>query len=461
MSLKLRTVHFDGKEIQFTASHIDTPESYVTVLVGKNGAGKSRLLSAMVQGFLRAYQGTALHANSKPAKFLLKYSIHGRELEVSDSGFPQGSNPQIDDLPTRVIATSMSPFDKFPIQQNGPGARNTRYAYMGCKPATPYAPHQIGKIASPILRAATKGPENWTRLSDVLGFLGFKPKITLLYHPMGSLDEIAKGGVQSIYTKITQPHIGYPPPLQPSTSDIEELRGAAIDILALQRSSNGKISLALNFERGDFPAEIEKLAKALALLSRYRIVQLMDCMLYKFGTIEVRLRQASSGEQATILTLLGIAGEIEPNSLICIDEPELSLHPEWQERFINLLVKTFKDFTGCHFILATHSPQVIAQLETENCAIVSLDENITYPSSDFAGRSADFQLARLFKSPGRQNEFLLRSIALVISRLGSSTEVDDQLHREIQWLRLIRPQISAGEVAAELIDGILLAIERR
>lgn len=56
------------------------------------------------------------------------------------------------------------------------------------------------------------------------------------------------------------------------------------------------------------------------------------------------IKDASSGEQSIILSILGIASKIKDNSLICIDEPEICLHPEWQEKYIEILTQTFTNY---------------------------------------------------------------------------------------------------------------------
>ncbi|MFA0289575.1 AAA family ATPase, partial [Vibrio sp. 10N.222.45.F7] len=116
---------------------------------------------------------------------------------------------------------------------------------------------------------------------------------------------------------------------------------------------------------------------------------------------------ASSGEQCLAMMLLGIASQIENNSLICIDEPEISLHPEWQEEFIPLINDLFSLYSGCHFVIATHSPLLVSKLSSDNCFILNLDENMLIDSSKSTSYSSDYQLATLFKSPGFKNEYLV------------------------------------------------------
>lgn len=49
---------------------------------------------------------------------------------------------------------------------------------------------------------------------------------------------------------------------------------------------------------------------------------------------------------------------VSSNSLILIDEPELSLHVEWQEKFLNDLLEITK-INGFDTLIATHSPEII------------------------------------------------------------------------------------------------------
>lgn len=67
----------------------------------------------------------------------------------------------------------------------------------------------------------------------------------------------------------------------------------------------------------------------------------------------------SSGEQHELVILYELLFRTSKNSLILIDEPELSLHVAWQEQFVTDLEKMagISDFRA---ILATHSPEVIA-----------------------------------------------------------------------------------------------------
>ncbi len=67
----------------------------------------------------------------------------------------------------------------------------------------------------------------------------------------------------------------------------------------------------------------------------------------------------SSGEQHEVVLLYQLLFEVKPQSLILIDEPELSLHIAWQEQFLKDLaqITSLSDFD---VLIATHSPQIIS-----------------------------------------------------------------------------------------------------
>ncbi|EEF93807.1 hypothetical protein CATMIT_01556, partial [Catenibacterium mitsuokai DSM 15897] len=81
---------------------------------------------------------------------------------------------------------------------------------------------------------------------------------------------------------------------------------------------------------------------SISILMDIGLVRLMDIRAIKDNYGPISLRSASSGEQCMLVLMLGIAGYIEDGSVILIDEPEISLHPEWQEDFMDLLKASFR-----------------------------------------------------------------------------------------------------------------------
>lgn len=72
-----------------------------------------------------------------------------------------------------------------------------------------------------------------------------------------------------------------------------------------------------------------------------------------------------------LLTLIAILMNPKPPPLICIDEPELSMHPDW----IHLLAELMQSASErTQMIVATHSPQLISKLEPEEVVIVEKED---------------------------------------------------------------------------------------
>ncbi|WP_081823119.1 AAA family ATPase [Sharpea azabuensis] len=82
-------------------------------------------------------------------------------------------------------------------------------------------------------------------------------------------------------------------------------------------------------------------------------------VVYKSNTSErLRLDQLSSGEKQEIILFYELIFESEKNIHLLIDEPEISLHIEWQLKFMDDLLKIVEK-KKFKVTVATHSPQII------------------------------------------------------------------------------------------------------
>ncbi len=80
----------------------------------------------------------------------------------------------------------------------------------------------------------------------------------------------------------------------------------------------------------------------------------------KHGTQnKLSLNQLSSGEKQEIVLFYELIFEIEQNVHLLIDEPEISLHIEWQLKFMDDLLR-IADYKNVKVTVATHSPQIIS-----------------------------------------------------------------------------------------------------
>ena len=145
---------------------------------------------------------------------------------------------------------------------------------------------------------------------------------------------------------------------------------------------------------------------------------------------------------------------ITDGSLVLIDEPEISLHPRWQEEFMMMLMKSFSSYKGCHFIIATHSPQVIARLNSRACFITSLSKHRIYDAEEFYQRSADYQLAELFDAPGIMNEYISRLAFNLLARVKANKSVSEESSVDLERLLALDVQVENGDPVKELISSV-------
>ena len=83
--------------------------------------------------------------------------------------------------------------------------------------------------------------------------------------------------------------------------------------------------------------------------------------------------ELSSGEQHLVLLSYFLIFLLKPNSLILIDEPEISLHLKWQRTFIDDILNISKHLNP-RFIIATHSPAIVGDFDDQMLKMHILDE---------------------------------------------------------------------------------------
>jgi len=98
-----------------------------------------------------------------------------------------------------------------------------------------------------------------------------------------------------------------------------------------------------------------------------------------------------------LLCLVAILKSPDPPPLICIDEPELGLHPDW----IKLVAELLQDAADrTQVIVATHSPHIVAKLEPEQVIVTDKEDGQTtleqLTTGELKNWLKDFNLADLW-----------------------------------------------------------------
>jgi len=148
---------------------------------------------------------------------------------------------------------------------------------------------------------------------------------------------------------------GDQPDLQiPDLNDVDESQRSVLAVYA----KDAKEKLAVFDELYDRVSTFKRIVN-----SRFNHKQVSvnekDLCINKNGNADLDLEMLSSGEQHEIVMLYEFLFCASSNSLILIDEPEISLHVAWQEKWLEDLEETSK-LSNFRAIVATHSPEIIA-----------------------------------------------------------------------------------------------------
>ena len=104
---------------------------------------------------------------------------------------------------------------------------------------------------------------------------------------------------------------------------------------------------------------------------------------------KTHMKNTSSGvKQVAIIQTLLNNNELEPNSFLIMDEPEVNLHPEWQIKFAKILVLLVKELDLSIYI-ASHSPFFIEAIELYSQYYGLLDESFFYLTQKAEGYQYD------------------------------------------------------------------------
>ncbi len=165
-----------------------------------------------------------------------------------------------------------------------------------------------------------------------------------------------------------------------------------------------------------------------------------DLCIEKNGTL-LNINQLSAGEKMLMILVADLARRLiiaNPNSenplqqdgVILIDEIDLHLHPSWQRAIIPNLMDIFPN---CQFILTTHSPQIISHVKPES--IFSIKEySISHPEESY-GKNTDRILEDLMDTdarPSKEKQRLHQLFLLIqAKKLAEAKNLIDELQTEI------------------------------
>lgn len=419
-----------------------------TVIVGKNGTGKSRLLRSVVRESIPSV--ISMNVLSREDR-LGAYRDEGAFLDAARA-------------PSAVICVSTSPFDRFPSLRREYSVVEG-YSYLGLRGlgGGNLSVAYLSRVVYSLIDAAHRSEDQAKAISGVLNYLGYGGSIRVAVQmaPILRYNGATSDGLSREFLRsCADRSIGFISEGQHLLNSLLDSADSRVDEVsrAWSRAFDYFRAKRLEIEISDSGVEITsqyvRKEDILTLLGAGAL-RLRDVIVHKKGMDRpIMLGQASSGEQAVLISLLGISSRIRDGALICIDEPEICLHPEWQEKYIELLYHSFSHFINCHFLIATHSPQIISRIPDGDCFVTTMEGGVARSASEFSNRSIDFQLAEIFNAPGYRNEYLSRLALNIFAKVSKAKKFDDQSIADMRRLEKSVLDMKAGDPLVELIGAL-------
>lgn len=442
-----------------------------SVLIGTNGTGKSMLMKEIVDFFIDLHtcvDGTEqrLPSANKGRLKGIRYHIDGVECEVIR--LEKNYYAKIDGyfctikdlrLPS-IVACHFGAFDKLPIQTIN-GFTQTRYDVQCYKYVGAHVNGSMissSAIAFRLLFALNEQMDKRQRqnICSILDFIGYDHRISLSYMFVRKAkkdDEARKAIAQRVdmdreYNGLSN---------QKKIDIVNQLYG-----FYKNRTATGKTcyNYHIDFE-GDYSAagSSDEL-KCIYKLKQCDLVRYTNVIFHKQG-VDITSEDMSSGEFAMLSTVLSIsAAANDSHTLVLLDEPELSLHPNWQMTLIDNLDRALKNQV-CHLLIATHSHMLVSDLPLKRSTVIQMEKdnngnpNSTTISESTYGWSAEEVLFKVFKTATDRNRYFGERIGKLLERMGNNTISPKQVSGELKELQEISMHLSDIDPMKTILNTIV------
>lgn len=372
---------------------------HTSVIIGANGIGKSHLLNVIAEIFgLLENQFHGKELDVLQYYFRIKYCARWEEYEFSNFADynPVGRSKYTNlyfkkagesvnigmmELPWRVIVSSTTINDKFVAKSTD------MYRYKGMRneksPSTTGTRTMVRKTVESLLNSLDAEVGFRSQLKELLVHLGLQPRLeltySLRYKNVFLKEDIDRLKIQQIFEeqsdtfkKRTTLLWGTQNYEKIKYEQIEQLDEIAHFYQNLRHNKAFTEKETLFYDLLDKESNVHEDRNALKILSALDLISYPSLKVYKNS--DFLFDQSSSGEWSLFCQMVSIMSEIQPGSIVLIDEPENSAHPNWQINYIGWLKKIFEQYYNCHFLIATHSHFMLTNLEPQTSDIVALEK---------------------------------------------------------------------------------------
>jgi predicted ATPase len=448
--------------------------STYSIIIGNNGSGKSRLLGNIASDFA-SMNRRASRRDQYARLGCLEYQCDGERVALGRDRLKSLTLEDMEPhtpLPTRVIAVALTAVDKFPLEPSRDGDEIQRwdieklrddasfYHYVGMRDRTNRA-----SIVALLYRAleglgGQRSAFEAARLRGVFGLLGYQPRIRATLKAKIGRDVQAylqgDASLEDVKETDTRLLIRLRNVVKSGAFSEAWLRQKLADIVPLLAKKGLELDLQFEDEVSALPFDSE----ALRLLRRLGALSLSSIGVWRSDGTGHDLREASSGEINILTVFLSIAAHLRDGSLVLIDEPETSLHPEWQSKYVHLMREVFASYSGCHFVFSTHSPLIVADLP-EGSWVYSMDRASSVSADELLGRSPDYVMAKAFDVISPTNYYLRDILAEALRLVGERQIQSPEFDAKLAELGRLAEAMDGGDRIKAIVRDLQVAKDER
>lgn len=322
--------------------------NYTTVIIGENGSGKTRLLNEIIS-----------KNRKRDEKTQSKINI----LTTSNN-----------DHLNKIVAISTSFNDKLPFSDNDK-FYDEKYQYCGIRETSnaSWTSSLMRKTLDNLLVCIEKNQSE--EIKSILDFLGLSNKFRITFHLKYKKGLNLENCIPEQLEEYVKDYY-----YNTSRMQVEKFRDFSLknadsiihNFIPLLKGENQKekyIEIKVSNKTEDITGAFEHLD----LLRRVGIIDNVRLNLSrKDKSLSYAYIDASSGEAQLLYSMTAFLRYVSDNCLVIIDEPEISLHPNWQIKYFSLLNLLLDKVNGCHIIIATHSHFLVSELNPASSSLVSL-----------------------------------------------------------------------------------------
>ena len=449
--------NYQTDQIELVNYKNDKRPNHFSLIVGNNGTGKSRLLGSIAR---------VLNGNFK--------SRHNEQFIFSQ--FETEGNP------SKIISVSNSLSDKFPMDssyrfrsENEFNYREEKYNYLGTRGRMGASSRVLIRRAIDILLENYANNNISKCYRHVFDYLDYEPVIKLEYTIIHR--ELTDSSTQEIKPSHLIDYINkkasYSGMNQSIFNNIEEkYSNKFLEICnflnSLRHQESRKYELEIDFSSSKINRinrnnklyeEDLRIYEILNILRKLNMIRGFEVSISKKDNLPFNFSDASSGEANILTTLIALIPLVEDNCCVLIDEPELSLHPSWQYRYIELLNKIFENFKGCHIIIASHSHFIVSDLPVENSSVITLKKDNQKIQSNLLtestfGWSAEDILLNVFDMPTTRNYYVSNMVTEALELIGENKKREKRFKELKEELLILYPKLRDEDPLKLIISSI-------